>query len=668
MKPMLLYIVEVLFCSGLFLALYRLILARRVSFSLCRRYLLAAMLAAVVIPALRIPVYLADTLYYPVPLIMAQETPADVFASDSAALTLASEPIGSIDWPSVLRMMMWGFYGLVAALMVVLALWRIRSIRRLRRASHLTPCERYTLAEHERVKAPFSFLHTIFLGMEYTPCERAQIICHEASHVRHRHSAERLAMETLRCLFWFNPFVWIAGRQLAEVQEWEADRDVLDAGYDLTEYRTTIFHQLFGYHQDITCGLNYSFTKNRFIMMTQFKKGKFTLVRCGAVVTIMAGMMMLCSFTSRAPKIVYEEAAQGVAARDTTLVFDSSDGRVHIKADRVLAVKGDSTILFVGNVCIFLGREKWKMQSDSAIRYAGGRMECFNNVILETKEKDTFLSDYVEVNYDKDGKINWRMTQVRVYDAVPMKPVREVEILKSGAYILDDTPASLDQIEAALAAIPEEQRTKTMMLISADDDTPMSAVDALRQRLRSVGVLYVRYLTESASAVDRVLSPAMTSAPQEPQKVEVMKIKERNLVDVRVNSKGHIFAGPLGKQQLVSVENLTVSVRTFIDNAEASDALSEKKTEVFELPDGTKWSYPVSQGFISLQMADETSYYTYIAVQNAILAAYAELRDEAAQSAFGKPYAALDKAQTAVINRAVPIHLSEAELHITQRR
>ena len=73
-----------------------------------------------------------------------------------------------------------------------------------------------------------------------------------------RHSAERIAVELVRSLFWFNPFVWIAGRWLQEVHEWEADRDVLDAGYDLTEYRTVIFHQLFGHNPDIACGLNLS--------------------------------------------------------------------------------------------------------------------------------------------------------------------------------------------------------------------------------------------------------------------------------------------------------------------------------------------------------------------------------------------------------------------------
>ena len=57
MKSPLLYILEVLFCSGLLLAFYRLLLVRKVSFRACRRYLVAAVFLSAVIPALDIPLY-----------------------------------------------------------------------------------------------------------------------------------------------------------------------------------------------------------------------------------------------------------------------------------------------------------------------------------------------------------------------------------------------------------------------------------------------------------------------------------------------------------------------------------------------------------------------------------------------------------------------------------
>ena len=63
------------------------------------------------------------------------------------------------------------------------------------------------------------------------------------------------------------------------MQEWEADADVLKAGYDLTAYRIVIFRQLFGYNPDMTCGLNHSFTKNRFLMMTRFEMHRHALWR-----------------------------------------------------------------------------------------------------------------------------------------------------------------------------------------------------------------------------------------------------------------------------------------------------------------------------------------------------------------------------------------------------
>lgn len=51
------YILEVLICSGLFLGLYRWLLAGKVSFRICRAYIVTAMYAAVLIPAMDIPLY-----------------------------------------------------------------------------------------------------------------------------------------------------------------------------------------------------------------------------------------------------------------------------------------------------------------------------------------------------------------------------------------------------------------------------------------------------------------------------------------------------------------------------------------------------------------------------------------------------------------------------------
>ena len=300
MKSLLLYLLEVLFCSGLLLAFYRLLLVRKVSFRACRRYLVAAVFLSAVIPALDIPLDPARTVVYPLPLIGAP--PAENLVQATGEVPAAGPAVTS-GWRRISRTVAVGGYLTAVFLSLGFLAVRMVGIRRLRRRSHLTDCGAYTLAEHPQIATPFSFLHTVFLGGGYEGRRRMIVLCHEASHVRHRHSAERIAVELVRSLFWFNPFVWIAGRWLREVHEWEADRDVLDAGYGLTEYRTVIFHQLFGYSPDMACGLNHSLTKKRFAMMTQFKKRRFALARLGAALPVVASMMLFCSFTVRPAEV-----------------------------------------------------------------------------------------------------------------------------------------------------------------------------------------------------------------------------------------------------------------------------------------------------------------------------------------------------------------------------
>ena len=189
-------------------------------------------------------------------------------------------------------MVAWGVYLIVCGLNIARFVYRLWVIRRLRTVAKLTVYEAYTLAESERVNEPFSFWRTIFMNYMFSGREREQILIHERSHVLHRHTAERLTLELLRCVFWFNPFVWLAANALVEVQEWEADSDVLNQGYDVYEYRQLIFRQLFGYNADITCGLNSQLTKKRFLMMTNFKRGKLSFIRLGVAIPMVVAMIL----------------------------------------------------------------------------------------------------------------------------------------------------------------------------------------------------------------------------------------------------------------------------------------------------------------------------------------------------------------------------------------
>ena len=289
------YIIEVLICSGLFLVLYRWLLAGKVGYRLCRAYIVGTMLLAALIPALDVP------LYSPAPEPAAKEKavlhefrgsllPEDggyggATAEDAATSRKTSAKAIVLKTAAAL-------YGVTAAASIVLIGLNVIRIRRLRRGARLTRMEGWTLAESGKIRTPFSFLRTVYMGFNYSPSERRMILSHEVSHVRHRHSYERLVLSVLRSLLWFNPFLWIAEKDLKEVQEWEADRDVLNEGNDLTLYRTAIFKQLFGYNPDISSGLNHSLTKKRFIMMTKTRLGRYASLRLAAALPLLTATFL----------------------------------------------------------------------------------------------------------------------------------------------------------------------------------------------------------------------------------------------------------------------------------------------------------------------------------------------------------------------------------------
>jgi TonB family protein len=301
MKDIIIYAMSVVVCSGIFVAFYRAALYRRTSFLAARIYLVASLVAAAVIPALDIPVWRVAPVEV-APLAI----PLDI--AGYAPLT-APAPF---DWAEIALWTLWGVG--MAVLAGVMVCQTVR-IARIKRRAEVFRGAGYDIALSGEVSSPFSFLGTVYARRGTSDEEMRQIVLHETSHIRHRHSREKIAMEILKNVQWFNPFGWWAARLLAEVHEFEADRDVLDGGFTVEEYLPLIFRQIFGYNPELSVGLGDSLTKKRFLMMkNKMKLTRYSRLRVAGVLPLAAGMTMLFSFTSRAPEIIIKEAPAAVEA------------------------------------------------------------------------------------------------------------------------------------------------------------------------------------------------------------------------------------------------------------------------------------------------------------------------------------------------------------------
>ena len=188
------FIVESLICSGLFLVLYRWMLAKKVSFWICRTYLIVTMVLSVAIPLMEVPLYPSEkmtalnewTVFSFDDFGTVQADVEESITLNQKSEVIETETTAQITDKAVnLKSILTILYAFVGIISLALLAYNTAKIYRIRSKSKLTYEEDYTLAEHEDIKTPFSFIKTIFMGFNYEPQERSQILTHEASHVRH---------------------------------------------------------------------------------------------------------------------------------------------------------------------------------------------------------------------------------------------------------------------------------------------------------------------------------------------------------------------------------------------------------------------------------------------------------------------------------------------------
>ncbi len=154
---------------------------------------------------------------------------------------------------------------------------------------------------------------------------------------------------------------------------------------------------------------------------------------------------------------------------------------------------------------------------------------------------------------------------------------------------------------------------------------------------------------DQQSGLQRRLPPM----PDQNQKTEDTKVNKRNIIIVKINSSDRLFAG----DQLMDVSQLKDKIKEFITNPNNDPNLPEREMKNIE----GYGEYPVSKGVISLQNDRGTSYRAYIAVQNELVRAINEVRDDFCKQNYGKAYTFLTEDQQKIVREAIPQNISEAE-------
>ena len=149
--------------------------------------------------------------------------------------------------------------------------------------------------------------------------------------------------------------------------------------------------------------------------------------------------------------------------------------------------------------------------------------------------------------------------------------------------------------------------------------------------------------------LQRRLPPPLPDEQEQP-----IDINRRNLFVVRVNNMNALMV----QGEFADIKQLRTKAKEFIKNEFNDPQLPEVFEEYIE-PFGI---VPITrEHLISLQTDVDTQYQAYMEVQNELIAAYNELRDEFARARFGRAFNELSVDLQRAVIRVFPQKISEAE-------
>ncbi len=166
-------------------------------------------------------------------------------------------------------------------------------------------------------------------------------------------------------------------------------------------------------------------------------------------------------------------------------------------------------------------------------------------------------------------------------------------------------------------------------------------------------ILLCFFLMTTTMDQDKGLQRRLPPMPDPNQKAQDQKVNRRNIIVVKIFSAFSRLAG----SEPMAVSQLKDKIKEFLSNPNDDPNLPEREEKEIE----GFGKYMVSKGVISLQNDRGTSYQAYMAVQNELVKAVNELRDEFAMANFAKVYIKCNEDEQKIVREAIPQNISEAE-------
>ncbi len=281
------YIIESAISVTLFYIFYELFLKRDTWFRFNRFYLLFGLIFSLILPLLD---FSASN------IVVNSQNQFEFNEYLNIGSTVSSfevQTVEAISKPNFVII----FYILIGSLFFVRFIYQLFKIFKTVKAYEIIKYRNYKLVLLNNNSSPFSFFNYIFISKnDYGSIGSNELLLHEITHAREKHSFDVIILELLLVLQWFNPFIYRYRQAFKEVHEYLADRGVLIKNNDKIAYQKLILDQIEkSFNVSLASQFNYSLTKNRIKMMTRINSGKLAKFKILLVLPLIAILLMAFS-------------------------------------------------------------------------------------------------------------------------------------------------------------------------------------------------------------------------------------------------------------------------------------------------------------------------------------------------------------------------------------
>ena len=302
------YIIKSALLLALLYGSFALLLSRETFHRFNRMALLGVLLVSMILPAIHLNLKKPSYLSYEeiaVPHIeMIAEPTQNVEQNIQAPQPILTEteetaqvPTFRIDMMQVAKCLY--FFGLMASLFIFF-LQLFRLLEEIRSGLRTKDEFGNTVVIRGGDFAPYSFLHYIIISASDYEHLRRPILAHEQAHIRLGHTFDLLLLEVVKAVQWFNPFVYLLGRDLKAIHEYEADDAVLNFGIDAKTYQLLLVTKAVGGRLQTVCNnLSHHSLKKRIKMMHKHNSNRWLMSKG----LILPALMVLALVAFAKPKV-----------------------------------------------------------------------------------------------------------------------------------------------------------------------------------------------------------------------------------------------------------------------------------------------------------------------------------------------------------------------------